>query len=215
LLHTIQGKDTRTGRLRKLAEMECAKATERQSSDERGGSETTTKGKEPKATKRQEARRAPLGSCKLRPVKRRKVVFQDDSDEEDWDHPQRADPLWKETAVHSPVREEATPEELLGEPILHSPRTSLQSSPTSQTPVIQSSPSPPSRCTTSPTLPPRDAAVAGAATQTPPPLGRSAPSPVKTAADAESAGSGAGSRKRRAPLGALFRQSIKIRVSTQ
>jgi hypothetical protein len=145
-------------------------------------------------------------------VKRRKVVFQDDSDEEDWDHLPRTDLLWKETAVHSPVREEATPEELLGEPILHTPRTSLQSSPTSQTLVRQSSPSPSSGRTTSPTLPSRDAAIAGAATQTPPPLGRSAPSPVKTAADAESVGSGAGSRKWRASLGGLFRQSIKIRI---
>jgi hypothetical protein len=51
--------------------MERAKATERQSSDKGGGSETTAKGKEPKTTKRQEARRAPPGSCKLRPVKRR------------------------------------------------------------------------------------------------------------------------------------------------
>jgi hypothetical protein len=84
LPHTVQGKDTRTGRLRELAEMERAKATERQSSDEGGGNKTTAKGKEPKATKRQEARRAPPGSCKLRPVKQRKVVFQDDLDEEDW-----------------------------------------------------------------------------------------------------------------------------------
>jgi hypothetical protein len=205
LPHTVQGKYTRTGRLWELAEMERAKVTERQSSDEAGDSETTAKGKEPKATKRQEARRAPPGSCKLRPVKRRKVVFQDDSDEEDWDHLLHADPLWKETAVHSPVREEAVPEEVLGEPILHSPRPSLQSSPTSQTPVRQSSPSPSSERTTSPTLLPRDAAVAGAATHTPPPLGRSAPSPVKTAADMESAGSGAGSRKQRALLGGLFR----------
>jgi hypothetical protein len=171
LPHTVQGKDTRTGRQRELAEMERAKATERQSSDEGGSSETTVKGKDPKATKRQEARRAPPGSCKLVPVKRRKVVFQDDSDEEDWDHLPCADPLWKETAVHSPVREEAAPEEVLGEPILHSPRPSLQSSPTSQTPVRQSSPSPSSGHTTSPTLPLRDASAAGAATQTPPPLG--------------------------------------------
>jgi hypothetical protein len=55
--------------MRELTEMERAKATERQSSDEGGGSETTVKGKEPKATKRQEARRAPPDSCKLRPVK--------------------------------------------------------------------------------------------------------------------------------------------------
>jgi hypothetical protein len=55
--------------------MERAMATERQSSYEGGGSETTAKGKEPKATKRQEARRAPPDSCKLRPVKRCKVVF--------------------------------------------------------------------------------------------------------------------------------------------
>jgi hypothetical protein len=48
-------------------------------------------------------------------------VFQDDSDEEDWDHLPLVDPLWKETAVHSSVREEAAPEEVLGEPILHSP----------------------------------------------------------------------------------------------
>jgi hypothetical protein len=118
--------------------------------------------------------------------------------------------------VHSPVREEAAPEEVLGEPLLHSLRPSLQSSPTSQTLVHQSSPSMSSGRTTSPTILPRDAIVAGVATQTlPPPLGRSAPSPVKTAADAESVGSGAGSRKRQAPLGGLFRQSIKIRVSTQ
>jgi phage protein D len=153
LPHTVQGKDTRTGRLWELAEMEHAKATERQSIDEGGGNETTAKGKEPKATKRQEARRAPPGSCKLRPVKRCKVVFQDDSDEEDWDHLPRADSLWKETAVHLPVREEAAPEEVLGEPILHSPRPSLQSSPTSQTQVRQSLPSPSSGHTTSPTLP--------------------------------------------------------------
>jgi hypothetical protein len=101
--------------------MERAKATERQSSDEGGGSETTAKGKEPKATKRQEARRAPPDSCKLRPVKWRKVVFQDDSYEEDWDHLPRAHPLWKETTVHLPVREEAALEEVLGEPLLHSP----------------------------------------------------------------------------------------------
>jgi hypothetical protein len=174
-------------------------------SDEGGGNETTTKGKEPKATKRQEARRAPPGSCKLRLVKRRKVVFQDDSDEEDWDHLPRTDPLWKETTAHSPVREEVAPKEVLGEPLLHSPRPSLQSSPTSQMPVCQSLPSPSSGRTTSPTLPPRDATVAGAATQMSPPLGRSAPSPVKMAADAESAGSGAGSRKWQAPLGGLFR----------
>jgi hypothetical protein len=83
LLHTVQGKDTRTGRLRELMEMERAKETELQSSDEGGGNETTAKGKEPKATKRQEARRAPPGSCKLRLVKQRKVVLQDDSYEED------------------------------------------------------------------------------------------------------------------------------------
>jgi hypothetical protein len=75
LPHTVQGKDTRTGRLRKLTEMERAKATEWRSSDEGGGIKTTVKGKEPKATKRQEARQAPPGSCKLRLVKRRKVVF--------------------------------------------------------------------------------------------------------------------------------------------
>jgi hypothetical protein len=80
-------------------------------------------------------------------------VFQDDSNGEDWDHLPRADLLWKETAVHSLLREEVAPEEVLGEPLLHSPRPSLQSSPTSQTPVRQSLPNLSSGRTTSPTLP--------------------------------------------------------------
>jgi hypothetical protein len=62
--------------------MEHAKATDPQSSDAGGDSKTAAKGKEPKVTKRQEARRAPPGLLKLRPVKWRKVVILNNLEED-------------------------------------------------------------------------------------------------------------------------------------
>jgi hypothetical protein len=72
--------------------MEHAKATDPQNSDAVGDSKTAAKGKEPKVTKRQEARRAPPGLLKLRLVKWRKVVILDNS-EEDKEDLLRANPL--------------------------------------------------------------------------------------------------------------------------
>lgn len=179
----VQGKDTKTGRLREIKEMEHAKTTEPHNGEAGGDSKTAANGKGAKVTKRLEVQRAPPGSLQLRPVKRRNLVILDDSEEEDWEDLPRADPLWLETVVHLLLREQATLEEVQSEPLLPSPRPSLQSFPTSQTPVRPSSPSPSSQRSTLPSLLAGDATATRAATQTPLMLEQSTPSAVKMAAN--------------------------------